>query len=117
MQVMLALTTLMMAATFVFALAPGFWLALFGFWIARWMRIAMNPFMIARVNQGLAPGIRATVLSMLGQAGAVGEVCSGPTLGLIGSLRGVRSALTVSAGILLPAVGLCAHGLRRVARR
>jgi MFS family permease len=117
MGVMLVLTTLMMAATALFAVASSFWLALLGFWVARCMRIAMNPFMIARINQGLAPGIRATVLSMLGQAGAVGEVCSGPTLGLVGSMRGVRSALTVSAGILLPAVALCGHGLRRSAPR
>ena len=116
-QVLLGLTTLMMVATFLFAVAPGFWLALFGFWTARWVRIAMNPLLIARVNRGLSPGVRATVLSMLGQAGAVGEVCSGPILGLVGLVRGVRAALTASAGVLLPAVVLCAHALRRPARR
>jgi predicted MFS family arabinose efflux permease len=113
MQVLLGLTMLMMGATFVFAIAPGFWLALFGFWIARWVRLAMNPFVIAYVNRGLAPGVRATVLSMVGQADAIGEVCGGPTLGLVATLRSVRTALTVSAGLLLGAVVLCVRALPR----
>jgi DHA3 family tetracycline resistance protein-like MFS transporter len=113
MQVLLGLTMLMMGATFVFAVAPGFWPALFGFWIARWVRLAMHPFVIAYVNRGLAPGVRATVLSMVGQADAIGEVCGGPTLGLVASLRSVRTALTVSASLLLGAVVLCVRALPR----
>jgi predicted MFS family arabinose efflux permease len=114
LQALLGLTILMIVATFVFAVAPAFWAALLSFWIARWVRIAVGPLLTARVNRGIAPGVRATVLSMLGQAGAVGEVCSGPLLGLIGTLRGVRAALVASAGVLLPAVGLYAHAVRRL---
>lgn len=106
----------MIAATFTFAMASGFWLALLGFWIAKWTRIATGPLLTARVNRGLAPRVRATVLSMLGQAGAAGEVCSGPLLDLVGTLRGVRAALIVSAGVLLPAVVLYAHALGRARR-
>ena len=61
---------------------------------------------LARVNRGLAPGVRATVLSMLGQAGAAGEVCGGPLLGLVGSLSSVRTALLGAAIVLLPAFPL-----------
>ena len=114
MQALLWLTVLMAVATFVFAIAPTFWLALPGFWIARWGRFAMHPLLTAHVNRGLAPGVRATVLSILGQAGAAGEVCGGPLMGLIGSLRSVRAALTTSAGILVPAVALYARALRRL---
>ena len=64
----------------------------------------------------IAPGVRATVLSILGQAGAVGEVCGGPIVGLVGTLRGVRTALATSAGILVPAVALYARVLRQRAR-
>lgn len=114
MQVLLGLTILMAVATFVFAVAPGSWLALFGFWIARWVRFAMHPLLTAHVNRGLAPGTRATVLSILGQAGAVGEVCGGPLVGLIGTLRSVRVALMTSAGILVPAIALYARELGRL---
>jgi DHA3 family tetracycline resistance protein-like MFS transporter len=114
MQLLLGLTVLMAVATFVFAVAPGFWPALFGFWIARWVRFAMHPLLTAHVNRGLAPGTRATVLSILGQAGAVGEVCGGPLVGLIGTLRSVRTALMTSAGILLPAIVLYARELGRL---
>jgi len=114
MQVLLGLTILMAVATFVFAVAPGSWLALFGFWIARWVRFAMHPLLTAHVNRGLAPGTRATVLSILGQAGAVGEVCGGPRVGLIGTLRSVRVALMTSAGILVPAIALYARELGRL---
>ena len=54
-------------------------------------------------SRGLPPGVRATVLSMLGQAEAFGEVCGGPLLGLVGSLRSVRAALLGAALVLLPA--------------
>jgi DHA3 family tetracycline resistance protein-like MFS transporter len=113
MQALLGLTILMGVATFVFAVAPTFWIALLGFWVARWVRFAMHPLLTAHVNRGLAPGVRATVLSILGQAGAVGEVCGGPLVGLIGTLRSVRTALMTSAAVLVPAVGLYARALRR----
>ncbi len=114
MQVLFVLTTLMMVATLTFALASTFWLALPGFWIARWARIAIDPFLTIRVNRGLAPGVRATVLSMLGQAGAVGEVCSGPLLGLVGTLYTVRAALVAAGGVLFPALLLYGRARSRL---
>jgi len=105
-QILVALTGLMMLATVVFAAASMFWLALIAFWAARWVRIAVFPLMLAHVNRGLEPSVRATVLSMLGQAGALGEVCGGPLLGLVGTLRGVRTALFGAALVLAPAFPL-----------
>jgi MFS transporter, DHA3 family, tetracycline resistance protein len=64
MQILLALTVVMLLATLLFALARVFWLALLAVWMTRWMRIAMRPLVIAWANRGLAPGARATVLSM-----------------------------------------------------
>lgn len=105
-QTLVVLTAVMLLATLTFAVASVFWLALIAFWMARWVRIAFAPLMVARMNPGLAPHVRATVLSMLGQAGALGEVCGGPLLGLVGTLRSVRTALLGAAVVLLPALPL-----------
>ncbi|PYN96113.1 MAG: hypothetical protein DMD91_22615, partial [Candidatus Rokuibacteriota bacterium] len=100
------LTAVMLLATLTFALARVFWLALIAFWMARWVRIACEPLMMARMNAGLPPRVRATVLSMLGQAEALGEVGGGPLLGLVGTLRTARTALLGAAIVLLPAFPL-----------
>ena len=103
----------MLLATLSFALAGAFWFALIALWMTRWMRIAMPPLVAARVNRGLDPGARATVLSMLGQAEALGEVCGGPLLGLVGTLYTVRTALVGAAAILLLALPLYGQVLRQ----
>src|SRR5262249_35991315 len=73
-QNLLAFAVVMLLATLLFALAGVFWLALLAVWMTRWVRIAMRPLVVAWANRGLAPGARATVLSMLSQAEALGEV-------------------------------------------
>jgi len=105
-RMLMILTAVMALATLTFALASVFWLALITFWAARWVRLAAYPLMVARINRGLAPGVRATVLSMLGQAGAFGEVCGGPMLGVVGTLSTVRAALVGAAMVLVPAFQL-----------
>jgi len=112
-HILLTLTAVMLLATLIFALAGVFWLALIAVWMTRWMRIAMRPLVVAWVNRGLAPGARATVLSMLGQAEALGEVCGGPVLGLVGTLHTVRTALVGAAAVLLPALPLYGQALRQ----
>jgi DHA3 family tetracycline resistance protein-like MFS transporter len=112
MQILLALTAMLMLATLTFALARGFWPALIALWMARWARTAIEPLMVAWLNRGLTPGVRATVLSMLGQADALGQVCGGPLLGLVGTLHTVRTALVCAAVVLcpvLPLYGRCLH--------
>jgi len=41
------------------------------------------------------------------QAQALGEVCGGPLLGLVGALRTVRTALVCAGVVLVPALPLC----------
>ncbi len=112
-QTLVVLTAVMLLATLTFAVASVFWLALIAFWMARWVRIAFEPLMVARMNTALPPPVRATVLSMLGQAEALGEVCGGPMLGLVGTLRSVRTALLGAALALLPAFPLYGRVLSR----
>ena len=65
------------------------------------------------MNRGLAPNVRATLLSLLGQAEALGEVCGGPLLGLVGKLYTVRTALAWAAVVLVPAVLLNGRALHQ----
>jgi DHA3 family tetracycline resistance protein-like MFS transporter len=110
-RLLLVLTAAMSVATLTFALASTFWTAVFAFWAARWVRIVVEPLILALINRGVPPSVRATVLSMEGQAEAFGEVCGGPALGLLGTLRTVRTALVGAALILLPAFPLYGRAL------
>jgi DHA3 family tetracycline resistance protein-like MFS transporter len=49
---------------------------------------------------------------MCSQAEALGEVCGGPLLGLVGTLHTVRTALVGAAILLLPALPLYGQALR-----
>jgi MFS transporter, DHA3 family, tetracycline resistance protein len=110
-QMLAAMTAAMLLATLTFAVSSVFWLAMLAFWVARWVRIGAFPLVVARVNQALEPGVRATVLSMVGQAEAFGEACGGPALGLVATLRTVRAALLGAGIVLLPALPLFARVL------
>ena len=50
--------------------------------------------------------MRATVLSISGQANAIGQAGGGPVLGWIGNVWGIRAALAVGAAAIAPALGL-----------
>jgi hypothetical protein len=77
------------------------------------VRVAIAPLTLIWLNRGLRPGSRATVISMLGQSDALGQTVGGPVLGLVGTLRTVRSALVGVGLILLPALGLYGRELVR----
>ena len=58
---------------------------------------------LARLTQiALGQQVRATVLSMNGQANAIGQVVGGPPLGALANRTSVSTALTASALILSP---------------
>ena len=55
--------------------------------------------------------VRATVISITGQANAIGQAGGGPLLGAIGNLWGIRAALTAGALAIAPALGLYARAI------
>ncbi len=69
-------------------------------------------FFLTWLNEGLEPSVRATVISMGSQSGALGEDLAGLVVGAIGSLAGVRAALTAGALGLTPALTLYAQAIR-----
>jgi hypothetical protein len=76
--------------------------ALGTFWFATLVRSVSEPVYLTWINEGLDPSVRATVISMSSQSGALGEASAGPVIGATGNIFGVRPALTVAALILSP---------------
>jgi len=112
-RLLLALDALTIAGMLAFALAGSFAFALGAFWFATLARRVAEPVYLTWINEGLDPGVRATVISMSSQSGALGEASAGPVIGAIGNLFGVRPALTVAALILSPTLLLYGRAMRR----
>jgi len=103
---LMAISALLLAGLFGFALARSLALALICYWVIAMARSVISPVYDAWVNQRLDSTVRATVLSMSSQVDAVGQIAGGPAVGMIGSWLSVRAALTASALILLPVLAL-----------
>lgn len=86
----------------VFALGGSFLLVLVGLWLAQMFRTVSYPLTEAWINQHTESNVRATVLSIQGQADAFGQIAGGPVVGFIGTLASVRVAITISALMLTP---------------
>ena len=96
--------------TFVLAgVAGNLWLAVGALWLKSICGTLSYPISAAWMNRNLESRTRATVLSMGGQANAIGQVAGGPALGWIGSAISVPAALIGSAVVLSPIVGLYAR--------
>lgn len=96
----------------VFALARPFWIALAALWLFGTLRALSHPLATAWVNRYLTPANRATMLSLCGQADAIGQVAGGPMIGWIGSHYSLRAALLTSSLLLSLIAPLC-RGLQR----
>lgn len=111
-RALLVLTLVLIACLLVFALAPVFAWVLVAYLGARAVRTLMDPLSAAWLNARLESGTRATVLSMNGQADAVGQVVGGPLVGWLGNTS-LRLALAVGAVMLAPALRLYAAAFGR----
>ena len=81
--------------------------------VARLARRMIEPLYLTWLNRNIRDSsVRATVISMTNQAGALGEVGGGPVVGTIGTLASMRAALVFAGAALAPAVALYARALR-----
>lgn len=96
-------------AVVAFGLAPTFGVAVIAMWAIVILRSVQYPIAATWLNQHLPSRVRATVLSMVGQADALGQIAGGPVVGLVG-LRSLRAALVFSGLLLTPALGLYSRG-------
>ncbi len=104
---LLAITAaVQVGAVVVFALSGNLWLAFGMLWLRSVLGAISGPVEGAWLNRNLESSSRATVISMVGQANAIGQVAGGPALGWVGSMVSVRAALLGSALVLSPTVAL-----------
>jgi DHA3 family tetracycline resistance protein-like MFS transporter len=105
-RLLLGLTLVETAALVAFGLATGFGLAataLLAYGGARGLR---DPLYDAWVVPMIEPRVRATVLSAIGQADAVGEVMGGPAIGLIATVGTPGIAIVAAGAALVPVMAL-----------
>lgn len=107
------LTAAIAAGIIVFGLAGGFALAVGAYLAINVLRRVFGPLSIAWLNQSAEPQTRATVLSLHGQADALGQIACVPIIGAIGSAVSLPAALVVSGLALTPALAFFARAIRQ----
>ena len=112
-----ALTVLEMGAMLAFALTGAIWVAIGALLGVFFARDLAGPLYTIWLNEQITDSsVRATVLSISGQADAIGQAAGGPVLGAIGNVWGIRAALTAGALVIAPALGLYARAIRHGGR-
>ena len=101
-RALMTIYALMLVCALAFALSGSLVVALLGYWGARALRQLRDPLMDAWINQHTESPLRATVLSIQGQADAFGQIAGGPVIGAVGLLASVRTAIALSALMLTP---------------
>lgn len=110
-RALLMITLALIVLLVVFGLAPGFGLAAAAFLLIGALRSLQHPLSATWLNRHIPTRMRATVLSLLGQTDALGQIAGGPVVGAVG-LRSLRGAMVFSAALLLPVIGIYARRLR-----
>jgi MFS transporter, DHA3 family, tetracycline resistance protein len=112
-----AFTSLELAAMLVFALTGSTWVAIAGLLGVFFARNMAGPLYNTWLNEQItSSSVRATVISLTGQANAIGQAGGGPVLGWLGNAWGIRAALTAGGLVIAPALGLYARALRHQGR-
>lgn len=102
-RLLLVLTVLEAAMMVAFGLSGGFGLAGAAFLVYGGVRSLRDPLYAAwMVPMIQPPQVRATVLSTVGQADAVGQVLGGPTIGLVATLASAGLAIVAAGSALAP---------------
>jgi hypothetical protein len=111
--VLLTLNAVLVPAALLFALVTSPALAIAAYLLLMACRGLAVPLAGAWVNRTIEDSsVRATVLSIMSQSDAVGQVAGGPAIGAVGSSVGLRPALALGAAALAPAIGLYARAVR-----
>jgi DHA3 family tetracycline resistance protein-like MFS transporter len=96
-----------------FGLTRSFWVAVALYWAVGVLRGIHRPLASTWFNHRIDdPQVRATMFLVRGQVDAVGQISSGPVVGVIGNVS-IRAALVASAAILSPVLPLYWIAIRR----
>ncbi len=107
------LTVLRVGCLISFALAGNFAWALFSYLGVSVLATLIEPLFDTWVNQNLDSRVRATVLSMMGQADALGQTAGGPAVGLVGTRFSLRTSMLMVAALLLPSLKVYSTAIKR----
>lgn len=110
---LIAAYAILIAAVVGFGLAGGFPLAVAAFWLATAAHTVGGPLYETWLNQNVRSSVRATVLSLSGQANALGQSLGGPALGGLATVASLRAAIVLAGFLLAPVTLLYARTLRR----
>ncbi len=99
-----ALSALQVVGVIGLAVLGSLWLALSALWLNAAAIAVAQPIQAAWLNRNVDSSVRSTMLSMDGQANAIGQVVGGPPLGFMANRTSVSAALVTSAVILSPIV-------------
>ena len=114
---LLCFTLLELAAMLAFALSRSAWPAIAGLLAVFFARDLQGPLYTTWINEQITDStVRATVLSISGQANAIGQAGGGPALGAIGNAWGIRAALVAGAAAIAPALALYGRAIRNDGR-
>jgi predicted MFS family arabinose efflux permease len=112
-RLLIGLTAVMMAGQLAFGLVGGIAAAYLSLLVYRIARTLTYPLQMTWVNRQISDSrVRATVISITGQADALGQTGGGPVLGAVGNAWGIRVAIAAGALILAPALALYGRALR-----
>jgi len=101
------LTAMEMVTMLAFALTGATWFAIAALLGVFFARDLAGPLYTIWLNEQIGESsVRATVLSISGQANAVGQAGGGAVLGVIGNVWGIRAALTTGSLVIAPALWL-----------
>jgi DHA3 family tetracycline resistance protein-like MFS transporter len=103
-RLLAGLTALQVVGIAGLALLGNLWLALAAMWVRDAALAVAYPVQTAWLNRNVDSQSRATVLSMNGQADAIGQVAGGPPLGVLANRTSLATALLASAAILSPSI-------------
>jgi MFS transporter, DHA3 family, tetracycline resistance protein len=110
-RALIVLNGALLVSVLVFALSGNLLLAVLAMFMLGAFRSVRHPLVTAWMNQGLNPNVRATVLSTISQTNAIGQIAGGPVLGYVGTIAGLRAALSIGAMLLAPAFAVYARSL------
>lgn len=103
-RVLSLLYAILAVSSLVFALAGSLWLAVLGSYGIYVARQVSGPLFASWLNRSIDDSsVRATTLSIVNQADAVGQWTGGPAIGAIGTVTSIRVALAAATACLLPA--------------
>jgi MFS transporter, DHA3 family, tetracycline resistance protein len=103
-QLMFVVTAVTAGSIAAFGWAPFLGLAVVLYMIIYSLGEVTDPLLMAWTNQRLDPDVRATILSMTGQAESIGQATGSLVIGALANIFTVPLALLAAGGLLIPAL-------------